>query len=154
MGLTVTALDISPLNAEVMRERGVQKVMASDIYQYRTETFDTLLLLMNGIGLCGSLSGFRKLLKHAEKLLLPGGKLLFDSSDIAYLYEESGVPSHQYYGEFRCRYKYKKMQTEWFSWLYIDFWTMSDIASSLGWQASLIYEDEHNQYLAELKKNS
>jgi hypothetical protein len=51
-GIDVTAIDISPLSVETMRERGVMKVLQQDFFTLNTQ-FDTILLLMNGIGIVG-----------------------------------------------------------------------------------------------------
>ncbi|RYZ37507.1 MAG: class I SAM-dependent methyltransferase, partial [Sphingobacteriales bacterium] len=85
--IKVTALDISPLAIEVATMRGVTKAVAEDIFSFSGRKFDTLLLLMNGIGLCGNMEGLRRFLAQAKKLLKPGGQLIFDSSDVAYLFE-------------------------------------------------------------------
>ncbi|GGG44566.1 class I SAM-dependent methyltransferase [Epilithonimonas arachidiradicis] len=148
--LDVTALEISPAACETMQKRGVKKVVCDDIFTYERETFDTLLLLMNGIGLCGNLDGFRKLVRKAKSLLNRGGILIFDSSDIAYMYEEEELPTDRYYGEVSCRYEYQKQLTDWFSWLYLDKNTMVKLASEEGWTSEIILEDDNDQYLAKL----
>lgn len=150
-GKDVTALDISPLNVAVMKARGVQRVIAEDIFSYSKGQYDTLLLLMNGIGLVGNVDGLRKFLQHVKRLLLPGGSLLFDSSDVAYMYEEEPIPADHYYGEIRCRYGYRRRKSDWFSWLYIDLGTLRKIAAEEGWTAELLFEDGDDQYLVRLK---
>lgn len=149
-GLTVTALDISPMAVAIMQQRGVEQALSKDIFLYQEERYDTLLLLMNGIGLAGNIPGLRRLLNHARTLLLPGGQLLFDSSDVAYLYEEDLPVLDHYYGEIKCRYEYKKQKTEWFTWLYIDPKTLTLIATDEGWQVEILFEDDQDQYLARL----
>ncbi len=148
--IDVTALDISPMAVDIMRQRGVENALNKDIFLYTEEQYDTLLLLMNGIGLAGNIAGLRRFLKHARTLLLPGGQLLFDSSDVAYLYEDGPPVSDHYYGEIKCRYEYKKQKTEWFTWLYIDPGTLSLIATDEGWQVEILFEDDQDQYLARL----
>lgn len=148
----VTALDISPLAVKVMKDRGVEQAIAGDIFSYAEGRYDTLLLLMNGIGLVGDTSGLRRFLHHAADLLNPGGQLLFDSSDVAYLYEDSPMPEEHYYGEIVCRYGYKRLKTEPFLWLYIDLRTLREIAESEGWQSDLLFEDDHDQYLIRLAR--
>src|SRR3546814_15931844 len=80
-GMDVSALELSSKACEIMLTRGVRKVINENIFDYRQEKFDTLLFLMNGIGLVENISGFEKLLDHAKTILNPGGQLLFDSSD-------------------------------------------------------------------------
>ncbi len=148
--LDVTALEISPILKEVMKLRGVSKIVQEDIYRYDLETFDTLLLLMNGIGLVGSLSGFKRFLKHAKKIINPGGQLIFDSSNVAYLYEGDIPEMANYYGEILYQYEYKKQKTDWFKWLYIDIEKLIETANLEGFQTEILFEDENDQFLARL----
>lgn len=149
-GFEVTAIDISPLSVNVMKERGVRNVVEGDIFKYNEARYDTLLLLMNGIGLAGSVDGLKKLLEHFKHLLNKGGQLLFDSSDISYLYEGHMPEGGDYYGELWYQYEYNRKKTEWFKWLYIDEFTMQKIAIELGYQMEVLLEDEYGQYLARL----
>lgn len=149
-GKEITALEISPLACEVMAHRGVTNVINEDIFNYSQSKFDTLLLLMNGIGLCGTIEGLHRFLDHVKNLLKPNGRLVFDSCDIMYMYESSPLPDN-YYGEARVRYEYKDLKTNWFNWLYIDFDTLEEECKNLGWEAILISEDNSNQYLASLR---
>ena len=148
----VVGLEISPAACEVMRNRGLKNVICEDIFKLNNEKFDTLLLLMNGIGLCGDLDGFRKFLKKAETLLNENGIIIFDSSDIDYMYEHEIFPTDHYYGEVFCLYEYQKHVTEWFKWRYLDQETLENIASEEGWTSQLIYTDANDQYLVKLSK--
>ncbi len=151
-GAAITALEISALSCRVMQQRGIQKIIQQDIFAYTGETFDTLLLLMNGIGLCGSLDSLRRFLQHAGTLLNPGGQLLFDSSDVAYVYKDHFPNLKEYYGEIAYRYEYKRKKTDWFKWLYVDRHTLAAVAAAEGWRYEYITEDENGQYLARLQK--
>lgn len=150
-GMVVAAVDLSEKAVQVMRERGVAKATQVHIMQFSGELFDTLLLLMNGIGLTGTIEGLRKFLQHAKNLLNPGGQLLFDSSDVAYLYKGKIQPGKNYYGEISFQYEYKKQKTDWFTWLYVDQKTLGKIASEEGWTLQVLFEDEQDQYLARLQ---
>lgn len=146
----VTALEVSPGAAELMKKRGVKTVVQQDVFQYKYEKFDTLLLLMNGIGLTGNLAGLDHFLQHAKQLLLPGGQLIFDSSDIAYLYEDLPLPQNSYYGEIQYQYEYKNKKGNWFNWLYIDQKTLVKTALKNGWKVEIILEDDMDLYLVKL----
>ncbi|GEO11671.1 class I SAM-dependent methyltransferase [Segetibacter aerophilus] len=149
-GLEVTALEISEKAVDVMRLRGVKKAIHQDVFSYAADPFDTLLLLMNGIGLTGSIEHLRQFLSHSKKLLKPSGQLIFDSSDVAYLHEHDIPEMDHYYGEIMYRYEYKKQKTDWFKWLYIDQQLLSQIAEEEGWTTEILFEDEFDQYLAKL----
>lgn len=151
-GHDVSALEISPAACDVMKHRGVNNVICEDFFEFETvEKFDTILLLMNGIGLCGTLDQLEIFLKKAENLLADNGKLIFDSSDVIYMYEDDLLPE-RYYGEIKCSYSYKDIKTETFQWLYIDEEKLQDICEKLGWKMTHLFEDNHYHYLVELKK--
>ena len=149
-GIDVTAIERSALAVEIMKKRGVRKAIAGDIFALADMKFDTLLLLMNGIGLVGNLDGLKYFLQHAKTLLLPGGQLLFDSCDILYLYQGGPTPTDRYYGEISFRYEYKNKIGEWFKWLYVDQQTLETVATKTGWHCQVIYEDDKDQYLVRL----
>ncbi len=150
-GIDVSALEISPASCETMILRGVEKVICADFFKYSGETFDQLLLLMNGIGISGDIKGLKLFLKHAESLLNPEGSIIFDSSDIAYMYEDGIFPT-EYYGEVKCCYEYNNHLDSAFKWLYIDKNTLRTIVTEAGWDLEIIYEDHQDQYLAQIKK--
>ncbi len=145
----VSALDISPLLVSVMHDRKVEKLVQANIFEYNQAGFDTLLLLMNGIGLAGTVERLKALLLHLKKLLNPGGQILFDSSDVVYLFN-GDIPASHYYGEIAYQYAYNKVRSEWFNWLYVDEHTMASLASECGFNMEVLLEDEFGQYLAKL----
>ena len=174
MGLDVTALDLSPGAASVMEQRGVKKILRQDFFELSpgdlatagtgvpanhdrgigagVGTFDTLLLMMNGIGLAGTLDGLRRFLGQARKIMAPGATLIFDSSDLAYMYDgkvPAGLP--EYYGEILYQYGYRRQRSDWFKWLFIDRKTLTSLAAEEGWRTELLFEDESDQYLVKCK---
>lgn len=150
LGYEVTAMDISGLAVAVMQQRGVKDAIEWDIFNYSEQKYDTLLLMMNGIGLCGTIEKLRLFLQHTKKLLNPGGQLLFDSSDIAYLYDHKVPATVEYYGELSYQYVYKGHKTDWFKWLYIDAEMLKTVARGEGWKADVLFDDGMDQYLAKL----
>jgi len=148
--LDVTALDISPAACEIMRERGVKNILCGAIGDLQLEKYDTLLLLMNGIGVFGKLHGFAAFLERAKGLINPGGQLLFDSSDITYAYDDTELPTTHYFGEVSYQYEYKGVKGDWFNWMFIDQATLISTAYQAGWTCEILYVDENDQYLARL----
>ncbi|MCX2576083.1 class I SAM-dependent methyltransferase [Pedobacter sandarakinus] len=147
--IDVTAIDVSEAAVEIMKKRGVKKAFLQDVFTYR-ETFDTILMLMNGIGLTGTLAGFQHFLLEIKSLLNPGGQLIFDSSDISYLYEDMPKPQNQYFGEVCYQYEYKGEKGNWFNWVYLDEDTIKSVAASTGWNCEMISDDGQDQYLVKL----
>lgn len=152
-GHEVLAIDISKGAVDYMQKKGIkaEKIAFLDV---KDQKFDTILMLMNGIGVAGKLSELENFLKHAKSLLNPGGRILCDSSDIKYLYEDEDGSmwidlNSEYYGNFRFQMKYKKEKGPWFDWLYVDFDNLFKAAKNVGLKASKVYEQEDN-YLAEI----
>ena len=149
--IPVVALDISPYAIQIMKERGVTQTLQADLFTLQTDRFDTLLLLMNGIGITGTIDGFKTFLGQAKTLLNPGGQLIFDSSDITYLYEEAEKPADRYFGQVAYQYEYQGMTGDWFNWLYLDQETLITLTEACGWKAELLFDDGEDQYLARLE---
>jgi len=149
-GLDVTSLDSSPSCVKLMKERGLPRVIQSDIYNFEGEKFDTLLLMMNGIGLCQTLDALNELLAKFKTLLRKGGQVIFDSSDISYLYLDELFPNDRYFGEIDYCYEYKGKMGEWFKWVYVDKETMRFKAEQAGFNFQVIYENGRDQYLARM----
>ena len=147
-GFDVDALEISQTACHIMQQRGVQNIICADFYKFNGQKYDTLLFLMNGIGIAEDIEGFRNLLMHSKQLLTEKGQLLFDSSDISYLYKDYNIkkPDH-YYGEIQYQYEYKGKKGNLFKWLYLDQNLLIKISHDLGWVVQILYEDENDQYL-------
>ena len=156
MGKEVCAIDISPLSVEVMKQRGVNDVRLTNLFDGTfTETFDSVLMLMNGSGIIGKLSNMPDFFRRMKCILRPGGCIWMDSSDLRYLFEEEDGSividlAGDYYGEIDFQMQYKDVKGEPFDWLYVDFQTLSLYASEYGFQAELVKEGKHYDYLAKL----
>ena len=156
-GFDVTAIDISPLSVETMRARGVKKAFEQDFYSIDGR-YDTVLMLMNGIGIVGTLSRMPMFFRHLDKILASDGQLLCDSSDISYVFEnEEGIielPDTDYYGEINYQMRYRDIIGEPFSWLFIDAETLRQVAEKHGYAVEIVAEGKHDDYLARIFKNN
>ncbi len=155
-GFTVTALDYSKGAIETCQLRGIKNCIHSDIYDFKDEKFDTLLLLMNGIGVVGKLQQLDRFFKHLKTLLTPNGQILLDSSDIIYMFDEDEdggrwLPATtNYYGEVTFTLAYKSKKSKPFSWLYIDPNTLKNAANANQLNCEIVRKGEHFDYLARL----
>ena len=155
-GIDVTATDISPLSVETMKERGVKKVMEQDFFTMHGK-YDTILMLMNGIGIVGTLECMPKFFRQLDIILAPGGQVLCDSSDISYVFEDEDgmidIPNEMdYFGEHSFQMQYKDTIGEPFNWLYIDADTLKQKAGRFGYFVEVVAEGEHYDYLARITK--
>lgn len=155
-GKKVHAIDISPLSVEVMQQRGVQHATQTNVFDPRfADSYDTILMLMNGSGIIGKLENLPAFFQRMKLLLRPGGCILMDSSDLRYLFEEEDGSitidlAGDYYGEVDFQMQYKGIKGDSFDWLYIDFQTLSLYAAENGFKATLVKEGSHYDYLAQL----
>ena len=155
-GFDVTSIDISPNAIKACELRGLKKAKVQDVMALENEKFDTILLLMNGAGMCGKLKNITKFLQKLKSLLTENGQILVDSSDIIYMFdddEDGGkwIPGDSaYYGEVQFKVSYKGETEKPFDWMYIDYNTLQNAAISNGLSCELIIEGEHFDYLARL----
>ena len=155
-GIDITAIDISPYSVETMKERGVKKVFEQDFFTLKGQ-YDTILMLMNGIGIMGTLERMSVFFKQLDRILAPGGQVLCDSSDICYVYEtDDGIielpDDMKYYGELNFQMQYKDTIGEPFEWLYIDADTLMMKAEENGYAVEVLAEGNHYDYLARITK--
>lgn len=155
-GFDVTAVDISPLSCETMKERGVANVECVNIFNQRfQERFDTLLLLMNGTGIAGKLSRLPQLLSRLKQLMNPSAQILIDSSDLRYVYEdENGVLDVDldgaYYGEVDYQMTYRNIIGKSFDWLYVDSVVLAECCRQCGLKCEILAQGNHYDYLARI----
>jgi SAM-dependent methyltransferase len=154
--INVTSIDISEKAIETCKLRGVKNAKVQNILDFEGEKFDTIILLMNGVGIFGKLDNCNKYLSKLKSLLNEGGQILLDSSDIIYMFDEDEdggkwIPSNNdYYGELVFNISYKGEKEEPFDWLYLDYNTLQNAAIANGLKCELILEGEHYDYLARL----
>ena len=156
-GKPVVSIDISPLSVEVMKEKGLDARLVNFYDNSYADKFDTILMLMNGTGIIGTLENIPNFFRRIDELLNPGGSVLIDSSDLCYLYEEEDGSividlADDYYGQLDYQMQYKDISGEPFDWLYLDFSTLAHYAEKAGFAAELIAEGEHYDYLARLSR--
>jgi len=149
---SVTALDISSDAVEIMKRIGVSQTVCADFLKYTTsERFDTLLFLMNGIGVAGNLEGLERYLLHAHALTVENGQVLLDSSDLRNGETELDFDT-EYFGIFNYQLSFEDSLGEAYQWLYIDEVLLANIAMNCGWKTEIIYDQEDGSYLARLTK--
>jgi len=151
----VTAYDISKGACSVMKKRGVKQVCQSSVFQLGSERYDTLLMLMNGIGLVNTIEGLVLFLNQVKANINPGGQIIADSSDITYMYydEEGALQLNlnaEYHGVVTYQMEYKKIKGQPFTWLFIDYLLLEQYAQQCGYACKLLAEGDNYQYLVQL----
>jgi SAM-dependent methyltransferase len=148
-GVDVVAIDVSPICVDVMRRRGVERAHVADVFSLDTglqegERYDTILFLMQSIGIAGSRFGLERLLRTLADRLHPGGQVLVDSSELR------DSPDGEA-GEVEVRFEYLNLRGTPFSWLYLSETDLVQIAGSVGWCCEILERaDDDGGYLARL----
>ncbi|HXI21765.1 MAG TPA: methyltransferase domain-containing protein [Gemmatimonadales bacterium] len=150
-GHQVVAIDVVPEAVEIMRARGVHDARQADLFALRDEQFDTVLLLMNGLGLAGTVAGLPLLLQHLHRLVAPGGQVLVDSTDVATA-PPPAVPPGRYPGELQFRLEFAERRGVSFPQLYADPALMERHARDTGWRSDVVFRGEHGSWLARLER--
>lgn len=152
-GHNITAIDISNGAVQYLKKLGINSEQIN-FFDFKSKKFDTILLLMNGIGISKNLETLPLFLEHAKTLLNPNGQIICDSTDVSYIYEDEEDSiwvnlNASYQGDFKFKMKYKDDETEWFEWLYVDFDNLEKAAEKTGFRAKKAIEEE-DRYLAVL----
>jgi len=160
-GHPVLAVDVSPAAVEIMRKRCVEHAVRADIFELRDGPFDTLPMMMHGIGMVETLSGLDRFLHNAHTLLSPRGQIVLDSLDV----RETTDPGHlayqqalrragRYVGEIRMRFEYQGQTGPTFGWLHVDPETLAQRARRANWRCRVVRRETNGDYLAQLEASA
>ena len=154
-GMDVSTLDISERACRVMNDRGLKNVFHENIFQFKGGKYDSILMMMNGIGLCGTLDGLDLFFSKLDGLLNPGGQLIMDSSNLSYLFgeEENEIrinSAKKYYGEIEFQMEYLEIMADPFSWLFVHFEELSRHAAKFNFKSEILYKGDNLHFLARI----
>lgn len=156
-GFEVETIDISPKANAYLKEVLPNSIHhLGKIQDFSKNKYDTILLLMNGIGLAGTYDEITPFLAHLASLLEEGGCILAESTDVIDVFEDDdgGIwidLNANYYGEFRFNMKYKDAESGWFNWTYLDRNSFSVLAEKAGLEVDFIF-DNNDSFLVKLTK--
>ncbi len=158
-GLEVTAIDVAPEAVEVMRSRGVADPRCGDFAAVTGERFDTIVLLMHGIGLVGTLSGLADFFNLAQSHLEEDGRIIFDSANLGIVMPEQfeeGLDDWRagglYPGEVEYRLTYEDLEGEPYPWLFVDPVTLADRARAAGLRSQVVARGARGSFLARVSR--
>lgn len=154
MNLKVKAIDISEKSVEVMVKRGVKETEVINVFQLKQPEFDSILLLMNGIGIAGTLQNLDNFLVRLKSLLKPAGVIIAESSDLLYGAssdeQEIEKNKNKYHGEIEFQMEYKGKKGVPFSWLFADPDTLSAYCSKNGLAMEILFENGEGGFLVKM----
>ena len=155
--LKVTAIDFSENAITTCKLRGLQSCEIVNFFNFQSNVkYDTILLLMNGTGICGKLSNLNTFLQKLLTHLAKDGQILIDSTDISYMYDRDAQNNlilpidMEYFGELQFFLSYKQEKEVPFDWLYLDFETLAKYCENNKLLATKIIEGSNFEYLARI----
>ena len=157
-GFDVTAIEVLPSLVQVMKERGVRQVRPASWMDVDAGTFDTVLMMMNGLGLVETLAGLRFFFEDARRLLRPGGQVIADSTDVRVKLDPAAAKSGtmkrkdgRYLGELHFQLEFEGRKGPPFSQLWVDAQTLERYAIEGGWGCEVVLApDEFGNFLVRL----
>lgn len=150
-GHNILPIDVSKKCIETCQKRGLEEAKHIDFFELKDQTFDTILLLMNGIGIAQSLRQLPVFFEKLKNLMHQDSQVLLDSSDLIFLYEGETLEDDPYYGEMVYTTSYKNQVSDAFPWLYLDFDSLKTAAYKQNLSCKLVLEDDHYGFLAKLE---
>ncbi len=156
-GTSVVAVDPLTEAVEIMRDRGVVDPRLGDLGAVTGERFDTVLMLMHGLGIVGDLRGLGSFLEELPNHLNPGGRLVCDSADLATalrdeapeLLDELSNPD-RYLGEVEFGLRYGRLEGPRYPWIFVDPEALEIVADAAGFDMKVAAGGERGSYLAVL----
>jgi len=152
-GYDVTAVEISKKSAQVAEARGVAKVISEDWRNLSLKNFDTVLVLMNGMGLAESPAELKIMFRKLKGFLSKSGSILIDSTDVTYAKADWPMLDSEYFGKVQFELKHKG-KTQCFPWLFIDFETAVQTAKSVRLNVEVLERARNGHFLLRLSKMS
>lgn len=158
-GFEVCAIDVLADAVEIMRRRGVHDARLCGIEQLDAGRFDTILMMMNGTGILGTLEGLDRFLRHVPRLMTRRGQILVDSGP-ARVVGDSEEPAVEvnleeggsYPGEAWITLEYRGERGPPFRELYVDAGTLAEHAEAHAFDCEIVFWDELGGYVARLTR--
>jgi SAM-dependent methyltransferase len=150
-GHEVVAIDESPLAVRVARERGVKDAHALSLADIDSALglFETILIPRNNLGLAGSDTSARRLLRQLTKLVTERGRIITDSVDPLRLEPEMKPtgPAHRY------RVRWLHYATPWFRYLMLTPIELEALIAGTGWRIRTLIDDGSPRYAIVLERS-
>jgi SAM-dependent methyltransferase len=157
-GHQVTAIDIDAAAVQVMRARGVRDARLADVASTTQERYDTALLLMNGIGIAGEVTGLDGLLAGLVRTLAHGGQILCDSADLLEDFDRDDLENlrgrafgNLLLGEVSFRLSFDHLRGGWYPWLFAAADLLRERARTVGLSCEIVARGPRGAFLARLR---
>ena len=161
-GLAVTGIDTSPLAIKICKLRGLKnaRVLSFDqVGKFRDNSFDTVILMGNNLGLFGSLIKANRLLGKLQRVTSAAAVIIATSTDPY----KTANPAHRAYlklnrergrmpGQLRIRIRHGNVIGPWFDYLLASKREVKKIVAGTGWRITKVIEAKGPSYALVIAK--
>ena len=160
-GFDVLGIDNSRLAVKVCKLRGLKKtkVMPIEDVNFKSNSFNTILMMGNNFSLFGGFKKARRLLNRFHRMTAENALIIAETRDPyktdnpAYLeYYKFNKRKGRMSGQLRGRVRFEKYVSKWFDWLMVSKEEMKEILSETEWKAKEFIDSEDSQYIAIIEK--
>lgn len=153
-GCEVVAIDVSRLCVALCEERGVRDARVFDVLDLGLAAplgqFDTIFFGMQTIGVAGGVDALGTLLTRLRASLLPGGRILADSSALREAWDGEVGDQSPERGEIVLSTRYRGWRGEPFPWLYLSARDFCTVAEGAGFEVEHLGAVPGGEYLLAL----
>ncbi len=162
-GLEVVGIDTSPRMVELARARGVRDVRVANAcgrLPFRDGEFDTVILLGNNLGICGTPPQFRRMLRELHRITSRRGRILgttrqpSTTNPVHRRYIRRNVEEGRAIGQIRIRLVFDHTRGAWFTLLLLAPTDLMQLAMQEDWELSQVFPRENFEagYAAVMEK--
>jgi len=162
IGVDVVGLDVSPLAIQVCNERGVKRCVvasASDLPFKTYHCFDTIIMMGNNFGICGTVPETKRMLVNFHKIVSDGGIILAHAVDPTLTSNPAHLAYHERnrklglpIGQVKVRLEYNDSVSQWFYLLLVTPEEMRKLAEETGWKFDEVITGQDASFVGVLKK--
>lgn len=151
-GLRITALDCSERMVELARARGVREVRVANAcgrLPFADGEFDTVLLLGNNLGFCGTEKKVGAMLRELHRITNAQGRILATTrqpsttNPVHRAYLQRNLKSGRALGQLRLRLVVNQQTSDWFDLLLLAPTDVMRLATKTNWQLVQVFPLEN-----------
>lgn len=160
-GIDVVAIDNSPIAIRICRRRGVAKtkLLALENLEQLGQTFDTVVMMGNNLGLLGGQTTGKRILEMLHRRTTRHAAIVGElvnpyhwNDAINRRYRAENRQQRRMPGQLRLRIRFRNVATPWFDYLYASPAELRSIVRGTGWRVSELIDDAEIKYIAVLEK--
>ena len=162
-GWDVVGIDASPLAIEVCRRSGVETATAMHFTQVsrRIGRFDTIVMMGNNFGAFANPKRAKWLLKRLYGMTSQDVRIIAEGLDP---YRTGNAIHRKYHrlnrargrmpGQVRIRIRFRNLRTNWFDYLFVSQWEMTDLLRGTGWSVREFIDSGGSTYVSVIGKRT